>query len=102
VAPFRLAAGTLQAKKPKAVAFLAVLITMLCLPLITLPLLIPSGLQMVFALFDWVPWLPVNLVATLGLLAAAGGLYRVLLPMEGHLLERREQKILQEVTEEVE
>jgi len=102
VAPFRLAAGTLQAKKPKAVAFLAVLITMLCLPLVTLPLLIPSGLQMVFALFDWVPWLPVNLVATLGLLAAAGGLYRVLLPMEGHLLERREQKILQEVTEEVE
>jgi cellulose synthase/poly-beta-1,6-N-acetylglucosamine synthase-like glycosyltransferase len=102
VAPFRLATGTLQAKKPKAVAFLAVLITMLVLPLITLPLLIPSGLQMVFAFFDWAPWFPVNLAATLGLLAAAGGLYRLLLPMEGRLLAQREQAILREVTEEVE
>jgi hypothetical protein len=49
-----------------------------------------------------VPWLPVNLVATLGLLAATGGLYALLLPSEGRLLARREQKILQEVTEEVE
>ena len=102
LAPFRLAAGTLQAKKPKAIVFVAVFITLLLMPLITLPMLIPAGLQILFSAMDWTPWLPVNLLATLGLLAVAGCLYRFLLPLEGRLLERREQDILREVTEEVE
>jgi hypothetical protein len=74
----------------------------LCLPLIMLPMAIPPGLQLVFSFFDWAPWLPVNLVATLGLLAVVGWLYWLLLPWEGRLLQRREQTILREVTEEVE
>jgi ABC-2 type transport system permease protein len=102
LAPCRLAPGTLQMKKPKAIVFLAVLITMLCLPLIMLPLLIPPGLQLVFSFLNWAPGLPVNLLATLGLLAAAAGFYRLVLPSGGRLLERREQTILREVTEEVE
>ena len=36
------------------------------------------------------------------LLAAAAWLYSVVLPLEGRLLQRREQAILREVTEEVE
>jgi ABC-2 type transport system permease protein len=102
LAPFRIAAGTLQAKKPKAIMFVAVFITLLCLPLVMLPLLIPAGLWLLFSLLNWVPWLPVNLLATLGLLATVGWLYRLLLPLEGRLLQRREQTILREVTEEVE
>lgn len=102
VAPCRLAAGTLQVKKPKAVTFLAVLITMMCLPMIMLPLAIPPLLQIVFSFFNWAPWLPINFVATLGLLAAVGWVYWLLLPWEGQLLQRREQTILREVTEEVE
>ena len=50
----------------------------------------------------WAPWLPVNLVATLGLLVLTGVAYRLVLPLEGRLLQRREQAILREVTEEVE
>jgi ABC-2 type transport system permease protein len=102
LAPYRLATGTLQAKKPKAITILAVFAMLLVLPLIALPMAVPSLLQLVCSMFDWVPWLPVNLVATLGLLAVTGGLYALLLPFEGRLLARREQKILQEVTEEVE
>jgi hypothetical protein len=102
LAPFRIAAGTLQAKKPKAIVFVAVFITLLFLPLVMLPLLVPAGLWLLFSFFNWVPRLPVNLLATLGLLATAGGLYRLLLPWEGRLLQRREQTILREVTEEVE
>ena len=100
--PYRLAAGTLQAKKPKPVVFLAVFGMMLVMPLIALPLSVPAGLQLVCSFFNWAPWLPVNLAASLCLLAATAALYRILLPMQGRLLARREQKILQEVTEEVE
>jgi hypothetical protein len=102
LAPFRIAAGTLQAKKPKVIVFVAVFITLLFLPLVMLPMLVPAGLWLLCSFFNWVPWLPVNLLATLGLLAAAGWLYRLLLPLEGRLLQRREQIILREVTEEVE
>jgi hypothetical protein len=102
LAPFRLASGTLQAKKPKAMVFVAVLITMLCAPVMMVPLLIPAGLRLLFTFLGWVPWLPVNLLATLGLLVVAGCLYWYVLPLEGRLLERREQTILREVTEEAE
>jgi ABC-2 type transport system permease protein len=102
LAPYRLATGTLQAKKPKPVTILAVFVTLLCLPLVMLPMVIPQMLQFVCSFFDWARWVPVNLVATLALLAAAGFLYWLLLPLEGQLLLRREQRILQEVTEEVE
>jgi ABC-2 type transport system permease protein len=102
LAPFRLATGTLQAKKPKAIVFVAVLVTMLCMPVIMVPLLIPAGLRILFNAFDWVPWLPVNLLATLGLVVLAGCLYWQVLPFEGRLLAQREQTILREVTEEAE
>lgn len=100
--PYRMATGALQASKPKAMAILAGLGTLLFLPLVMLPMLLPPALQLLFSFFNWVPWLPVNLVATLGFLAISGSLYWLLLPMEGRLLERREQIILREVTEEVE
>jgi ABC-2 type transport system permease protein len=100
--PYRLATGTLQAKKPKPVVFLAVFATMLILPIVALPLVVPPALELLCSTFNWAPWAPVNLVATLCLLAVVAVLYRLLLPMQGRLLERREQRILQEVTEEVE
>jgi hypothetical protein len=100
--PYRLAVGTLQAKKPRPVVFLAIFITMLTLPLLLVPLLIPPGLQLLFSLEGWMPWLPVNLLASGVLLAAMAGLYWLILPLEGRLLQRREQTILREVTEEVE
>jgi ABC-2 type transport system permease protein len=100
--PFRLAAGTIQAKKPRPIVFLAVLATMLILPVLVIPALIPPGLQLLFSWRGWLPALPVNLLGSLTMLAAAAWLYSVVLPWEGRLLQRREQAILREVTEEVE
>jgi ABC-2 type transport system permease protein len=100
--PFRLAAGTIQAKKPKPIVFLAVFTSMLVLPILMAPTLIPPGLQLLFAWRGWLPALPVNLLGSLAMLAAATWLYSVVLPSEGRLLQRREQAILREVTEEVE
>jgi hypothetical protein len=102
LAPYRLAAGTLQAKKPKATVFLAAFLTMLLVPVVMTPITIPPALQFLFTLRGWLPWLPVNLLATLALLPIAAWLYWLVLPVEGRLLQRREQHILRDVTEEVE
>jgi ABC-2 type transport system permease protein len=100
--PYRMAPGTLQAKKPKPIVFVAVFATMLLTPIIVMPIAIPPGVQFLFTRMEWWPWLPVNLIAAMVILAGVTVLYRVLLPLEGRLLQRREQIILREVTEEVE
>jgi len=100
--PYRMAPGTLQAKKPKPVVFVAIFATMFLAPFLAAPIAIPPVLQFLFTRMNWLPWLPVNLIAATAILGAVIALYRVLLPLEGRLLERREQNILREVTEEVE
>ncbi len=101
-APYRMAAGSLQAKKPKAIVFVAAFASMLLLPLVLAPILIPPGLQLLFSFAGWAPWLPVNFLASLVLLALVIWIYGLLLPLEGRLLYRREQSILKEVTEDTE
>jgi len=102
LAPFRLAPGSLKAKRPKAIVIIAILLNMVAEPIVVAPLLIPSGLQLLFSFNHWVPWLPVNLLAALAILALIAGLYWLLLAPLGRLLQHREQAILREVTEEVE
>lgn len=100
--PYRLSQATLKAKKPKPIVIAAVFLSMLILPLGMVPVLAPAALQALFAFEGWVPWLPVNVLGTLILLAGVALLYKALLPLEGRLLQRREQIILKEVTEEIE
>ncbi len=101
-APYRMAQGTLQMKKPKPLIFLVMLLNMLLMPVVLPVLLIAPGLQLLFSSRSWAPWLPVNLLASIAVLAGVVWLYRSLLPLEGRLLRRREQTILQEVTQEIE
>jgi hypothetical protein len=82
--------------------FVGAFATMLVTPVILAPVAIPPGLQFLFTRMEWLPWLPVNLIAAVIILVGVAALYRVLLPLEGRLLQRREQAILREVTEEVE
>ena len=100
--PYRMASGSLQTKKVKPVVMLAVLATMVLMPLIMLPVFVAPCVQMLFSFLDWMPGLPVNLLVSLPLLPVVAGLYWLLLPLEGRLLQKREQIILREVTEEAE
>lgn len=102
LAPYRLAPGSLNTKKPKAIVFFAAMGSLFVLPVLMLPILIPVGLQALFSFAKWLPWLPVNLIVTIMLFPVVAGFYWLLLPMEGRLLERRELAILKAVTEEVE
>jgi hypothetical protein len=100
--PYRMATGTLQAKKPKAVVLLAVFGLMFAAPMALSPLLIAPGVGVLFGRMGWLPGVPVDLLLAAVTLAAAALIYRLLLPAEGRLLHRREQAILREVTEETE
>jgi hypothetical protein len=102
LAPARLALGTLQVKKPKPVVFLVAFLNLMVMPVIALPLLVPPVLKLIFASAHWAPWFPVNVLAAALILVAAAVLYALLLPLEGRLLQRREQAILREVTEATE
>ena len=102
LAPYRMAQGTLQMKKPKPLIFLVMLLNMLLMPVVLPVLFIAPGLQRLFSSLHWAPWLPVNLLAAIATLAGVAWLYRSLLPLQGRLLRRREQAILQEVTQEIE
>jgi len=102
LAPYRLAPGSLNAKKPKAIVFFAAMGSLAVLPVVLLPVLVPVILQTIFHFAHWLPWLPVNLLTTVVLFPVVVVLYWQLLPLEGRLLERRELAILKAVTEEVE
>ena len=101
-APYRISPGTLQAKKPKGIVFLAMLVSMVCLPVVLLPAFIPSIVQTSLSVVGWAPWLPANVLAAVPILVAVWWFYRFFIKIEGRLLQRREQDILKEVIEEVE
>jgi hypothetical protein len=63
---------------------------------------LPPGLQWLFSSQGWLTWLPVNLISAALVLAGVAWVYRIVLPLQGRLLQRRELAILVEVTEEVE
>lgn len=103
LAPYKMATGTLQAKRPKPIVFLALGLTMMSMPIVLSPTLIPPMAQLLCSFVAGVPsWLPVNVLVSVVVLLGAAWLYRLLLPVQGRLLQRREQSILREVTEELE
>jgi hypothetical protein len=99
LAPYRLQSGTLQAKKPKPIVFLAAFAGMLGAPVLLLPVMFPAALQLLFSHLKWFPSLPIHLPASFAVLIVTALGYRALLPHEGRLLQRREQAILKDVTE---
>jgi ABC-2 type transport system permease protein len=102
LAPYRIAAGSLKAQKPKAIVAVAALASMFSMPLVLSPISIPPLLRLLFRRMGWLPWLPIDLLAATAVLIATITLYWFVLPAQGRLLQRREQSILREVTEATE
>ena len=100
--PYKLAAGTLKAKRPKAIMFITMFATMIATPIVLLPIAVPVGAKLLWAVIGLPPWLPIDVFVAVGMLGLVGWVYVLLLPAQGHLLERREMAILREVTEETE
>ena len=100
--PYRLAPGTLKAKKPRPLVILGLVLFAPVFSIMMAPVFVPAGLQALCLALGWAPWVPVNLLVTLFLVPLVVWIYWLVLPLQGSLLQRRELTILREVTEEIE
>jgi hypothetical protein len=88
--------------KTKGVTQLLVFLTHMFLPLALLPVFVPAGVGLLSSQLGWLPSEVVTPICALLMAALCAGIYwRTLEPL-GRLLQRREQRILEAVTEEVE
>lgn len=102
LAPYRIAAGSLKPTKMKATTAVLVGFIQMLLPLATLPILIPAGLGLLFEAMGWASARPITVLFS-AMLAGVGGLvYWWTLKPLGDCFQRREQRILERVTQEVE
>jgi ABC-2 type transport system permease protein len=100
--PYRIAAGSLRPTKTNFTTNLLVFVTHLCFPTVLLPVFVPAGLGLLVGSLDLLPAAAVTLVGAVVVAGVAGGLYWWTLEPLGNLLQRREQRILEVVTREVE
>jgi len=100
--PHHVAAGSLKRTKTSATTTLLIFLSRMLFPAVMIPLFIPPALGLLLSHVGWLPAGPVNLLFSAVLLALLALLYRLSLAPCGDLLQQREKKILQVVTEEVE
>jgi hypothetical protein len=101
--PYRIAAGSLKPTKVKITTQLVMIFTNLTiLPMGFILIFSPALLGMLFDQMNWLPGTAVTLACAFLWAILAGVIYWLTLEPLGILLQRREQKILQVVTQEVE
>ncbi|MBS0260979.1 MAG: ABC transporter permease [Planctomycetes bacterium] len=98
-APLYIAPGTFKPANPKFKTIaLQMVIFMVFIPLVPIPTLIPLGVEALARYLEWPAYLPIFLVLSLVECALIIWLYGRLLDWQGDLLQQREQKILEVVT----
>jgi hypothetical protein len=98
-APIPIAPGSMQPAQVKIIpAMLRVLLLMVVLPIATVPILLPIGIEALLAELAEVRNVPVSLVLSLLVLGLAAYVYRAALRWQGDWLAAREQDVLTEVT----
>ena len=100
--PCRIAAGSLKPTKIKASTSLLLMVAQMLFPLAMVPILLPAGLGMLCDHLGWCRPAPVTLLSSVLLAALSAFLYWSTLGPLGRLLQYRERKILQVVTQEIE
>jgi hypothetical protein len=98
LAPMHIPAGSFKASNPKLIPLLLQMACMFLMPVAMSVLLIPLGVEAALEELGWVRGLPVSLVLSLLECLGVVYLYRLLLPVQGRVLQAREQKILTVVT----
>jgi hypothetical protein len=98
-APVPMAAGSFKPASTKLLpVFLQLTATMLVLPPMLAPTLLPFGIEPLFETLGWSVPLPLGLLLSIALCAGIVFAYRGCLNWQGGLLQAREQKILECVT----
>lgn len=100
--PFRVAPGSLKPNKVPFFHGMAMLVAPMLMPFAMIPLAIPPLLGVAVERLEWMPASVVNLGGSVVVLALTAGIYRLSLPSFGRLLQQRETRILQAVSETTE
>ena len=100
--PYHIAAGSLRPTKTNLTTTLLIYVTHLLFPLAMAPVLLPAAIGVFSGQSEWLPAGPVTLACAVLLAAISALLYWQTLEPLARLLQRREQKILQVVTQKVE
>jgi len=100
--PYRIAPGSLKATKAPAMTTLLIFASHLLFPIAMIPIFLPPALGLLSSSLGWLPSAKANFFLSVVLLALLALFYRLSLTSLGNLLQRREKKILQVVTQEVE
>src|SRR6185503_1916375 len=100
--PYRIQPGSMKPTKMPGLAMLVFVICQLSLPVFLTPTFIPPLTGYLLERFGYAPAAPVNLVLSAIFAAVTGLIYWQTLAPTGRLLQRRETKILQTVSENVE
>jgi hypothetical protein len=98
--PYRIQPGSLKPTKTPAKTTILLFLAHMLFPILILPVFIPGSLEMLFAWLGWWRGVPINLLASLLLLAVVCLGYQLTLEPLGESLRRREMEILRFVTEE--
>jgi hypothetical protein len=99
-APVHVPAGSLRQANPSVKTVLIQLAaTMILFPLAEALTLVPLGTELLLGFLGWDAWVPIGLTLTLAECALVIAIYRLSLSWQGRLLQRREQEILERVTE---
>jgi hypothetical protein len=98
-APLYIAPGSFKPANPKLkTVLLQMLLFMVLFPLAQIPTLLPLGIEAGAEQLGWTTHVPIFLLLSLVECAVIVWLYRLVLDWQGDLLQRREQRILEIVT----
>jgi ABC-2 type transport system permease protein len=98
-APLSLAAGSLKASNQTLkVGLLQLVFFLVLFPLAMAPAFLPLTIESGLRLLDWTTGMPIGLILAMAESAAVIVLYRLSLRWQGELLQAREQRILESVT----
>lgn len=102
LAPMPIKSGSLKPSSPKGMAILIHFGFFFLFPIALTPTLIPLGIEFLLSWSGRYTWFPAYLILTVAEFAIVTLLYPLVLDLEGNLLHRREQRILEIVTSKIE
>jgi hypothetical protein len=102
VAPYRIQPGSMKPTKLPAAAMLLMVLSQMLFPFALAPTFVPPAAEWCWRQADGAEWVPVNLLLSILFAGAAAAIYWSTLTPLARMLHRRETKILDLLTAEVE
>lgn len=102
VVPYRIQPGTMKPTKMPTMAMLAMILAQFLIPIALAPAFLPPAAELLWSNAGWPSWVPVSFVLSALLAAGTAALYWFTLPPLARLLQRRETKMLELLSVEVE